>query len=232
MSLIPKIIHQIWSGKHDTLPSTFEKWSHSWKELHPDYTYTVWNEEDMLDFIDCYYPQYKECYHNLPYNIQRWDVIRYLILYQIGGIYADFDCECLKNTETLFQNKTCCFSMEPDIHAQLFCKEKVFNNAFMASIPSHPFMQQVIKHCFSEKYIYSSQNNKMKDVLQTTGPWMLEMLYNQFSFKDSVTLLPSELVSPLSKMEAAGAIHGYMNSSLAMKLKQAYVVHYFAGTWL
>ncbi|MDR2968233.1 MAG: hypothetical protein LBV32_01360, partial [Tannerellaceae bacterium] len=147
---IPKIIHQIWAGE-DPLPNVLKELGKTWKEHHPEWEYRLWNGKDVRNFIIAYFPEYLDLYHSFYYDIQRWDAIRYLIMYQTGGIYVDLDYECLKNVESLLAGKSCCFAMEPDIHAQLFNKTMVFNNALMASVPSHSFMKKVIEKVFAEK---------------------------------------------------------------------------------
>jgi mannosyltransferase OCH1-like enzyme len=230
MTKIPKIIHQIWIGK--PLPNALKELGDTWKEHHPAWEYRLWNEDDILGFIIEYFPEYMDSYHSFNYDIQRLDAIRYLILYKIGGMYVDFDYDCLKNIEPLLNGKTCCFAMEPDIHAKLFNKEMIFNNALMASAPAHLFFKRVIEEVFSKKTPYNDSLDKMEYVLNTTGPWMLKKLYNTFGDKNDIYLIPEEFVSPFNKMEAQAVINGARTQHLEEKLKEAYAVHYFLGTWL
>jgi mannosyltransferase OCH1-like enzyme len=80
---IPKIIHQIWSGIDEPLPEIFRQFGETWKEHHPTWKYEFWDNERMITFVKKYYPQYWDTYNTFPYNIQRWDAIRYLILYKM-----------------------------------------------------------------------------------------------------------------------------------------------------
>ena len=41
-----------------------------------------------------HYPELIPVYESFPYAVQRWDAIRYLILYTFGGLYVDLDYEC------------------------------------------------------------------------------------------------------------------------------------------
>jgi mannosyltransferase OCH1-like enzyme len=93
---IPKIIHQIWSGIDEPLPKNFENLGKTWKYHYSDWKYEFWDNDRMNKFITENYPEYWEKYHKLKYNIQRWDVIRYLILNKMGGMYIDFDYESIK----------------------------------------------------------------------------------------------------------------------------------------
>jgi mannosyltransferase OCH1-like enzyme len=232
MQTIPKIIHQIWAGG-ESLPNILKELGETWKERHPQWEYILWSESNILSFIIKYFPGYLDLYHSFYYDIQRWDAIRYLIMYKIGGMYVDFDYECLENVAPLLAGKTCAFAMEPDIHAKLFNKATVFNNALMASVPAHVFMKKAIERVFSEKILqYDNTFDKREYVLNTTGPWMLGELYNEFEDKNSIYLIPAKFVSPFTKMEAEAVINGDKSEHLEEKLQEAYAIHYFLGTWL
>ena len=224
--LIPKIIHQIWSGIDEPLPAHFEKLGNTWKQNHPEWQYEFWNNRRMNDFVQVHYPQYWKAYCEFPYNIQRWDAIRYLILYKTGGLYADFDYESLKPIEKIVEKKTCCFPLEPSFG------KLSFNNALMLAIPEHPFMKTIIEHVFSEKNLSTPPLPRGDCVMQTTGPCMLRDLYLQLSpvEKESVFLIPARYVTPLNwhqvQMYRKGATGRY-----ELFLKEAYAIHYFYGTW-
>lgn len=231
MQTIPKIIHQIWSGIDQPLPSLFRKLGETWQEYHSDWQFEFWDDERMNSFVRNFYPQYEDLYNRYPYNIQRWDAIRYLILDQMGGVYIDFDYECLENIEPLLVGRSCVFAMEPDIHAKFFNKPMVFNNALMGSIPAHSFMKKVIKYVFSEKPLQHDTSDKMVCVLNTTGPWMLGELYSKFKDKESIYLIPAKYVSPFNKMEAEAVFNGAKSDYLEDKIQEAYAIHYFVGAW-
>ena len=236
MNKIPKIIHQIWSGVDEPLPKHFKELGETWKENHPSWEYRIWDEEQMNEFIQEFYPHYQATYKAFKYNVQRWDVIRYLILEKIGGIYADFDYECISPLDDLLQDKSCCFSAEPSEHLTLFSKETYFNNALMASVPNHPFMGIIIKAVFSEADNKNTYPNKMMEVLETTGPLILTSLYEQYDSKESVYIIPDELVSPFSvndvRMYMANQFEKETEDYLEKKLEKAIAVHYFWGAWL
>lgn len=62
-----------------------------WKEHHPDWEYCFWNKEAIEKFMDEYFPELIPIYNEFRYPVQRWDAIRYLILYHIGGLYVDLE---------------------------------------------------------------------------------------------------------------------------------------------
>lgn len=234
MKNIPKIIHQIWSGVDEPLPEIFSMFGDTWKELHPAWKYELWDNDRMNRFIQEFYPQYWDTYTNFTYNVQRWDAIRYLILDKMGGMYVDFDSECLKPLDELLTDKTCCFSLEPSEHALLYNKEAIFNNALMASVPNHPFMKVIIQHVFTDykRTQFTTSKQKGVEVQGTTGPLALLKLYEEYQDKSDVYLIPADFVSPFTQNEVVKIKNGYESEELERKLEKAYSIHYFFNTWL
>jgi len=233
MTEIPKIIHQIWSGIDGPLPELFRQFGETWKACHPYWEYQFWDNDRMNKFIDTFYPSSLNTYHSFQYEIQRRDAIRYLILDRLGGLYVDFDVECLRPHDSLIQSKTCCFSLEPEIHRLNFNMPLLFNNALMASIPEHPFMKKIIETVFSymPKTESLSEGLRRMEVLKTTGPFMLVDTYERYAQKEQVYLIPAKHVSPLNMNELAALKRGYGYEAFDGKIKNAYSVHYFWGSW-
>jgi len=228
----PKIIHQIWEGRSEPLPDFYQKMGETWKKHHPDWQYEFWDNARMNTFIKENFPEWIEVYANFKYDVQRWDVIRYLILYKIGGMYVDFDYECLKPFDNFIRtDNKCYFAMEPDEHCRAMGGEKYFNNALMITPPCQPFFEYLITSLRTMTFTYTG--NKFHDVLSSTGPLMLYNVYKKFIDCPSIDFLPSELVSPLSKTEAR---HHFNQTTatekLHKKLEKAFAVHYFCGSWL
>ena len=228
---IPRIIHQIWSSKRIPLPSVFCELAETWKEKHPDWQYILWDDLMMEDFMKNNFPQYMEMYNHFLYDIQRWDVIRYLILYKMGGMYVDFDMECLENIEPLLKG-SCCFGTdiaENIVYASLIQGEYL-NNTFMATIPEHSFFKEIIEHVFDKsQYSLPEDTYKLLYVLQTSGSIMLSNL--NYTCNMEVHVIPSQYISPFSITEAQSIRLGDVRSDWEDRLQDAYAVHYFMGTW-
>ena len=230
---IPKIIHQIWSETYRPLPPDFELLSKTWKYHYPDWEYKFWNNEKMHLFINENFPQYVDLYNRFPFDVQRWDSIRYLILYKMGGMYVDFDYESICPINELIYKKECCFAQEPAIHCKIFNKNIMFTNAMMVCIPEHFFIKRIIEAVFSEETINYNPSVKELCVLNTTGPWKLIDLYESLSEneKDAIYLIPDRYVTPFSGNEANQFRIGTINVELEERIQNAYAVHYFFGEW-
>lgn len=230
--IIPKIIHQIWSGKHKPLSNDFLELAQTWKDLHCDWQYVFWNDQKMELFMEENYPQYVESFNLFAYDVQRWDVIRYLILYKMGGLYVDFDTECLNNIEPLLKTD-CCFGTDKkdNIIYAAFVKNAYLNNTYMASVPEHPFMKAIIEHVFNLDTIYIEDSNKLLRVLQTSGALMLSDMYSQYPDKESIRIIPAEEIAPFSLREAYAILSGEEKQEWEERLQNAFAVHYFIGSW-
>lgn len=230
MQKIPKIIHQIWSGVDEPLPEEFKSLGETWKRDYPDWEYHLWDNKKMIEFVKTEYPEHWFVYQKYPFNVQRWDAIRYLILEKIGGLYIDFDYESLQPMDEILENKTCCFSLEKDVGGGLF---KVFNNAMMMSTPNHPFMQKIVKFVFSRTTLIPQYTSKNLAIFNTTGPYALIRLYETLTTaeKEDVYLIPSQFVSPFSGLEAEEVRLGVENQELEDCLDDAYAVHYYVSNW-
>ena len=236
MSKIPTIIHQVWSNKIRPLPLFFRELSETWKNLYPDWEYILWDDQRMDSFIKDYYPAYYSYCQSFPYDVQRWDTIRYLFLYKYGGMYVDFDYEAIEPLQDLINNHSCSFASEPNEHAQIFGKKIYINNGLIITAPNHPFLKNIID-CVMKKYptnlIY---RDKMEEVLLTTGPLMITNLYEEYEHKDEIYIMPAEIVAPLNKVEVADYINNAdvspeFSTILERKMGKAKAIHYFIGSW-
>ena len=139
---IPAIIHQIW--KDEDIPPVWRCFAESWKRHHPEWEYRLWTDRSARNYVAENYPEALPAYDAFPYDIQRADFARYLILHGCGGVYADLDMECLRPVSPLLVGRTFVACLEPEKHARAQGVGKMVCNAFMASVPRHPFLTQVI----------------------------------------------------------------------------------------
>lgn len=77
----------------------------------------------------------RQAYDGFKHGIMRADFVRYLYMHHHGGLYADLDMECLKPMDTLM-------STHMVVLARMGTNDSFSHsvpNAFMASVPGHPF---------------------------------------------------------------------------------------------
>lgn len=98
MGLIPKIIHQIQLDYDAPQTESMQ----SWKDLHPDYEYRLWDERTLAT----YFPDGLICqkaFENADRKTQE-TILRYEILFAFGGVYVDKKWKCLKKLDDLLGN--------------------------------------------------------------------------------------------------------------------------------
>jgi len=226
---IPRIIHQIYEDPAGP-PANLLRIAETWKENHPGWEYRFWNKQMMHDFLESLCADFLPYYRSYRFNVQRWDAIRYLILYHIGGLYVDFDYECLRPLDVLLTGASCCMGMEPTVNGKFFNKPLVVGNALMASVPKHPYMAAIINDMKTRFSVDYGVKDSIQ-VVESTGPFMVTRVYEQFKRKKEVTLLPADLVAPLTMREVAMLRTVHSQPDLLKKVEKAFAIHYFFGSW-
>jgi mannosyltransferase OCH1-like enzyme len=177
MKEFPKIIHQIYGFWDKNIPKHIQSRIDTWKNLHPDYKYILWDKKKSRDFIKKRYNWFLSLYDTYPYNVQRADALRYFILYYYGGVYSDIDLEPVKSISPLlekYKNK----------NALLYKSSNsgMITNDFMVSKPKNIFWKKVW-HGLIVHHSYSSISKHL-EVMCTTGPLLLDDIYENFILKN------------------------------------------------
>lgn len=127
--MIPRTIHQVWVGS--PIPPLLAMFAETWRGFHPTWTYRLWTEDDAHGLVNQrLYNRATEIASGSEGQL-RSDILRYEILARHGGVYVDFDMECLRPIDELI-----------DVPAFVGWEEpgRWINNAIMGSIPGHPFV--------------------------------------------------------------------------------------------
>jgi inositol phosphorylceramide mannosyltransferase catalytic subunit len=227
---IPKILHQTW--KTHEVPEEWRDCVNSWKRHHPDWEYRMWTDAESEAFVRRHYPDFLSTFLGYPYGIQRADAIRYLVLHQLGGVYADMDYECLQPLDPLLEHHSAIIGLEPAEHAAISKVDHMLCNALMASERGHPFMAAVIQHLGEATHGSVADF----DILATTGPLMLNKVHETYSGTD-LTLLPSKVLCPLTSDRAILAtFRGHSKDVLRRKQDLialgSYAIHYWNNGWV
>ena len=208
---IPKIIHQIWLGS--PLPKVFEKYIKTWWEVHKGHgwKYILWTDEEVKN-IKLYN---QELFDKAENFASKADILRYEILYKMGGVYVDIDFQCLRPLDILNHTYDFYTGIQPlDGHfLQL-------NIALVGSVPKHPILRQCI--------IGMKDNwEKERGVPGRTGPIPFTRCFHAHAHEgDYVNVaLPAFYFYPL---ECKG---GYFLPEKWTQ-KGAFAVHLWAKSWM
>ena len=226
--MIPKIIHQTW--KNNDVPEGYLEYQKKVKELHPDWEYKLWTDEDNTAFVKQYFPGFYDTYVGLPKNIMRADMIRYMIMFQVGGIYLDLDYEMLKPFDLLNYELVLPYNRNKSFGDPY----DAFGNCIFGSVPGHPFWKYVLddfKEPRDYQQFFKSLSDKPYIVRDTTleeaitGPGLLTRIF--FAAQDKLTgyHLPERILfhppNPRSGNEYAKILSN----------GRSYGIHHCSGTW-
>lgn len=194
-SKVPRILHQTWKGPLSKIPPINKNLHGSWmearstwgKNLHEiqgfealsngsgsDWLIVYWRDEDIWYWIKSYHPSYLELLQSYAAPVMMADAIRYIILYFIGGVYADLDIGLERSLDPLID-----FLNEDSRGLVVLPQTDTFgcSNDFMIASPLHPYLYHVISQLpvWHANYIVPYLN-----VFFSTGPVFLTLMYYDY----------------------------------------------------
>ncbi len=148
---IPPVIHFIWLGPKHFPPQSVEN-IRTWIAQNPDWKVKFWTDRErevpcqgieMVDVKDFTFTRLGMCYAGSDNWGEKSDVLRYEILLQEGGVYADHDANCLKSFDGLHQGYDfyCCLETphEPFVGLNITC-----GNGVIGARSQHPSIKKVV----------------------------------------------------------------------------------------
>ena len=109
----------------------------SWKALD-GYQYRFCDDADRDALVEGHFPELYALYRNLPMQVMKADVWRYVVVYVHGGIYADMDTGCVREPRELVDTPSWLVTAPEDCPTPYFC-QWVF-----AAAPRSPVMLAVV----------------------------------------------------------------------------------------
>lgn len=155
--MIPKLIHRIWLGPA-TMPAEYRAYGEAWQRLHPDWEVRTWTEPDLPVL------QNAAVYDLVPSWSSKSDVVRFELMTQVGGVYADCDVEPLKPLDRLVEEFDAFVGWEIEGHA--------LGTAVIGSAPAHPYYQAVV-----DQLPDAVRDFPLNRPALTTGPGHLTRVY-------------------------------------------------------
>ncbi|XP_053408030.1 uncharacterized protein LOC128559699 [Mercenaria mercenaria] len=146
---IPHIVHFIFitglKGKHG-IPSMYRDNVLSFLHFNPNWTYYFWSDVSARELIATRQPDLLSIYDNNTDVVYKANALRYVLLYEFGGVYTDLDMKCSRPLDRATMKYACILTPEPFEHsAILYQLPYFFSNGFILCRPKHPFFKQVIE---------------------------------------------------------------------------------------
>jgi Glycosyltransferase sugar-binding region containing DXD motif len=197
------IIHHVWPGVD---PFRYPDWRLTWMQHHPDADFRFWREADAS--IDPRVRALLQSPHYTP--VVKSDIMRWAVLVEHGGIYADTDMECLQSLASLLDNdpKGCFLAEESP---GCLCP------SLIAARPHHPFVQHMVNATLESLEKAGPDEANLRPHV-VTGPWLVTT--EAAKHRDLVTQHEFPRFYPLD-------YDGQPRASMA----DAMTVHHWEGEW-
>jgi hypothetical protein len=193
---IPKIIHQIWIGPNPEPTIWTNTFKVDYLQAHPDYEYKLWDNESSYRLLDNY-PNLQKMYEIEETWNGKSDILRYVILYEYGGIYIDADSVWVnqKSFDELLDACDC------GLFAAKEPETTHITGGVIGASAKHPIFKKLIDHL--ETYIVTAGVLKPKKYVRlrlSKGPSKIlgPLLFNQYALLEKITLFPSHYFYPIS----------------------------------
>lgn len=132
--MIPKRLGHIWIGPLDPP----QEWMQTWIDLHPDWEYTLYDNDFMESGTFETKAQIDEYIKRGSYAGAA-DLLRYEILYKFGGYIAGADSICRNPIDELFEDDKSVYT----IYENEFLRGMLVA-PILAATPGHPFVRMLI----------------------------------------------------------------------------------------
>jgi mannosyltransferase OCH1-like enzyme len=212
---IPRVLHQ--TSRTAELPKRWRHTIDATRRLHSDWRYELWTDQRMNRYIDERHPRLAPVFHGFERGIMRADVIRYVALHDMGGLYCDTDYEFLR--PFAFGEARLVLSMEFD-RSYGDASDQVANYV-MASAAGHPFWRDVLEELIANP----PHTESYDDVCSATGPALLSRVF--FANRDQyagVLVTPRPVLSPYR-------LRGRNERQLLLNSGVTYGFHHACGSW-
>jgi mannosyltransferase OCH1-like enzyme len=198
MNIVNNMIH-IWVGPKKP-PS---KWMNTWKDKHPSWNYWVFTDEMLHERMSTFKNKHliQEYYKREKFNGVA-DLVRYELLYEIGGFLPPADSICLHNIEELFTSpQHYCYSVYENEDLR-----PGFISPIMASNPKNEFVKILIDT------LHEVEPKDLNDqVWRSTGnEWLSHMTEKhspEITIWPSYTLIPNHYESKSKRYSGPGKIY-------------------------
>ena len=181
--MIPKIIHYIWLGSK--IPFRVNNLINNNKTHTPDYLVKIWTEENLPNLNN---------FAEEAFNKKNWafvsDYVRFVTLYNYGGIYLDTDQKLLKNIDELLKYSFFAGKNKEGTHIY---------TGIVGSVPKSKFIKKIKKEYDILKYSKKQ-----------SSPIVLTRCYKNFSKKSELKIFDFNYFYPVQAGEFRKKINEYV----------------------
>jgi mannosyltransferase OCH1-like enzyme len=220
---VPRIIHQVWIGRK--APAIITQCLKTVQEVNSTFEYYFWDEEKLLNDFCEQFPNQKDRLLKLL-NLQissaaKVDLIRFIILYEIGGIYIDADFQFINPIPHLFLESEVILAAEPF----------GLTNALIGMTPRHPLAKSMIDKVWSN---ICGTDITSTNIVSMTGPVQFQKVVNSIALynKFKTFILPPHIIGLVPFQKKYFLKKFYSNSNFENNLPADIIaIHHYEGSW-
>lgn len=214
--MIPKKFHRIWLGDRPR-PARYDEYWQKWQELHPDWEFNTWTEENMPELHNSWaFESVKETArscgvqmsHGRAVAVMQADIAAYELVYKFGGVYLNCDMYPLKSFDSLLHNNSF-LGMEDEYHV---C------NAVMGGEAGARIFRSTILQLNSSLVQYGNVGMEV-----ATGPQHLTRVWRAGNFATQV--YPKDMFYPVHHEEIPYGTNEFDHLIQMGREKNAFAVH-------
>ncbi len=235
---IPNVIHHVWFGR--PLSQEDKALRATWEKHHPGWRFVLWTDRQENDPRGVVVHSWQELKDALNYTDERYivvnvarlkfgnrrffdasrnygeksDIIKYEIVYRMGGVYIDCDFECLKPLDVLHE----CYDFYTGLQP-LDTNFAQLGAALFGAKPSHPVLGNAIETIARDR-IYGP-------IVLRSGPIHFSRSFiacaGQNGNKDIA--FPASFFYPCGYNQKGHERQEWIK-------QESFAVHHWAGSWL
>jgi mannosyltransferase OCH1-like enzyme len=176
---IPKIIHIIWVGDESIRPDNCIA---TWRELNPTWDVRIWGNQELAEFGWVNSAHMTEMYGSELNGVA--DLMRWEILYHIGGLVVDADSICVRPLDDWMLECESFACWENEI-----VRPNLVAAGYVASVPQNSFYGQLVLDLKNKPTVLNGK------AWETVGPLFLTTAYRQYQYVN-LTVFPSHFFIP------------------------------------
>ncbi|MFA5604184.1 MAG: glycosyltransferase [Bacilli bacterium] len=210
--MIPKIIHRLWiNPPGPPMPDEFIEYGDSWKRIQWSQGWVIQDWTSLSGIEPLHNQHLYDQASGRDMHRYRSDIVRLELLLKFGGVYVDCDLEPLKVIDDLLTGHECVLAESANRRSN---GGAIVSNSFMAAIPGHPFIRQLV-----ESLEESTTKYKGKHTALVTGPYHVQRLLDEYQ-GDGIHILEPWVFYPQSIADR--------NAGKPLDLSRAYGWHRWA----
>ncbi|KAH8898917.1 hypothetical protein GQ53DRAFT_777441 [Thozetella sp. PMI_491] len=94
--LVPPVLHHISLGDGPMRPS-WQDARQACIDWHPGWETNLWTNENARDFVAERFPEMLATWDGYRFLVEKIDALRYMVLYEYGGVILDLDLKCKRS---------------------------------------------------------------------------------------------------------------------------------------